>query len=177
MNIEFDIASLLAGISLVTLTGWLGAFFALRKDEKSVHTEQVTKERAKWRSEMRMLTQEMVALVANDNIAPDAAKIASLRAKLATSLNPKSKVDQKVLDVFDKLEHKSDTKEFSTHMALLLKHDWERVKWECMPIYLKAWCLVKNMVFKIFGKGNAKELEWKSKGYRLPLGSESAGEG
>ncbi|EJL6984141.1 hypothetical protein NMT40_003771 [Vibrio cholerae] len=177
MNIEFDIASLLAGVSLVTFTGWLGAFFALRKDEKSVHTEQVTKERAKWRSEMRMLTQEMVALVANDKIVPDTAKIASLRAKLATSLNPKSNIDQKVLDVFDKLEHKSDTKEFIRHMALLLKHDWERVKWECMPIYLKAWCLVKNMALKILGKGHAKELEWKSKGYRVPLESDSVSEG
>ncbi|WP_413283910.1 hypothetical protein [Vibrio sp. MA40-2] len=56
MSFEFDIASLFIGILLTTVTGWLGAFFALRKDEKSVHIEQITKERAKWRTEMRTVT-------------------------------------------------------------------------------------------------------------------------
>ncbi|WP_413283911.1 hypothetical protein [Vibrio sp. MA40-2] len=105
-------------------------------------------------------------MISNEKTIPDPAKLASLRAKLATSLNPKCNEDKKVLSAFDELKHNSETKVFSIHMALLLKHDWERVKWECMPIYLKIWCFIKSVFLKIFANCCAKELEWKCSNYR-----------
>jgi hypothetical protein len=42
-----------------------------------------------------------------------------------------------------------------SRIALLLKHDWERVKWECTPLYVKP--------FKYFTK---KQREWRQRNYR-----------
>jgi len=63
------------------------------------------------------------------------------------------------LALFDQLTHKGSMVDFSNAMSFLLKHDWDRVKWECMPIYVKP--------FKRFTK---KQTEWRSSNFR-PLGT------
>lgn len=153
MNI--DLTSLFAGISLTAVGGWLTSFFALRKDERAVHIEQITKERTKWRHDMRLLTQEVVELYSNENVVPANEKKQKLRAKLATAINPGCDYDEHILKLFDNLTHKGCMNDFTNAMSFLLKHDWERVKWECMPIYVKP--------FKRFTK--AQRL-WRSKDFR-----------
>ncbi|MCL7419984.1 MAG: hypothetical protein M8364_03675 [Methylobacter sp.] len=152
---DIDFASLFAGISLTALAGWFGSFIAFRKDERAVYIKQITEERTKWRSEMRNLTQDVVELYSNESETPKAEKIQRLRAKLQTSTNPKCKYDKKILEVYDQLKHKANCEEFTKLMSLLLKHDWERVKWECMPLYLK-----------LILRYTKKQREWRDPNFR-----------
>ncbi len=155
MNI--DLTSLLAGVSITALTGWLGSFFALRKDERAVQIEQITKERTKWRENIRKLTEEIVLIYMAQNEAKTPGKVAASRCKLATALNPKDQYDNDILRHFDDLfAGKANNVElFAYKIALLLKHDWERVKWDCTPIYVKPFIRLR-----------AKQREWRSNEYR-----------
>lgn len=158
MTFDIDLTSLLAGVSLTSIVGWIASFIAFRKDERAVQLEQVTKERTKWRDNMRMLCEEIaITHVENKNSAVPS-KVAGLRARLATSINPKDEIhDGAILAHFDRLfsGESDDLKVFAHRIALLLKHDWERVKWECTPLYIKP--------FKRFSK---KQREWNQENYR-----------
>jgi len=165
MIFDIDLTSLLAGVSFTAVGGWIASFIAFRKDERAIQLEQVTTERTKWRGKMRKLCVEIaIAHVENKAIEIPTAKVASLRARLATSINPKDQThDGAILDHYDRLfsGESDDLKIFTHRVALLLKHDWERVKWECTPLYIKP--------FKRFSK---KQREWRQENYRkteLPL--------
>lgn len=158
MSVDIDLTSLLAGISLTAAAGWFASFLAFRKDERAVQFEQVTKERTKWRDNMRDLCEEIAIAHVENRASANPAKVASLRARLATSINPKDKIhDGAILDHYDRLfSGETDDLEMFAHcIALLLKHDWERVKWECTPLYIKP--------FKRFSK---KQREWRQENYR-----------
>lgn len=157
-DLTIDLISLLAGVSLTAIGGWIASFVALRKDERAVQLEQVTKERTKWRDNMRKLCEQIAAVHIENKASPIPAKVASLRARLATSINPKDTTDDgAILAHFDRLfsGESDDLKVFAHRVALLLKHDWERVKWEGTPLYIKP--------FKRFSK---KQREWRRKNYR-----------
>jgi hypothetical protein len=157
-SITVDIPSLLAGFSLPVVAGWLASFLSLRKDERSIEIEQVTTERAKWRDNMRQITKEIAAVYFENKESPVPGKVAGLRGTLATSINPKDDEDDKrILSHFDELftGNKSDLDVFSKRIALLLKHDWERVKWDCKPIYIK-----------LFTRFSKKQRKWRAKNYR-----------
>jgi hypothetical protein len=101
---QIDLHSALAWLSAVLAGGWLASWLALRKDERAVQIEQVTKERAKWRESMRQLATAIAMTWEDTKVTPDRAKVAELRARLATSLNPKDEAhDGKILLHFDKL--------------------------------------------------------------------------
>lgn len=158
MNFDIDITSLLAGISLTAVGGWIASFIAFRKDERAVQLEQVTKERTKWRDNMRKLCEEIAIAHVEHRINEKPATVASLRARLATSINPKEKIhDGAILAHYDRLfsGESDDLRLFTHRIALLLKHDWERVKWECTPLYIKP--------FKRFSK---MQREWRQENYR-----------
>lgn len=153
MNIDFT--SLVTGAGFTVVVGWLASFIALRKDERSIQITQITEERTKWRSSIRDLTQSIVSSF-SETQAPSNESKSRNRAALVTSLNPKCKHDKQILIEYDKLEHNGDLKRFTHAIALLLKHDWERVKWEATPIYLKPlyYCFI------------SKSRKWKKDEYR-----------
>lgn len=159
MLIDFTkFEALLAGAAVATLAGWLGAFFALRKDERDVQIRQITEERTKWRDAMRSLTQEIVRLYSERTASTSSVSIPEARSKLVTNLNPKCSDDNnKIIEHFDNLFSRlvSDIDQFTKRMALLLKHDWERCKWECTPVYIKP-----------FIRFTKKQREWRSQCYR-----------
>ncbi|NOT66319.1 MAG: hypothetical protein HOP06_09905 [Methylotenera sp.] len=103
-SITLDIPSLLAGVSLPVIAGWVASFLSLRKDERSIEIEQVTKERAKWRDNMREITKEISEAYFENSKSPVPGKVAGLRGKLATSINPKDdEDDNRILSHFDEL--------------------------------------------------------------------------
>lgn len=158
MSFDIDLTSLLAGVSLTAVGGWIASFIAFRKDERAVQLEQVTKERTKWRDNMRKLCEEVAIAHVENKASAIPAKVASLRARLATSINPMDKThDGAILAHYDRLfsGESDDLKLFAHRIALLLKHDWERVKWECTPLYIKP--------FRRFSK---KQREWRQENYR-----------
>lgn len=138
MLIELDAALSWLGAALAG--GWIASFFALRKDERAIQIRQITEERAKWRNQMRELAGEIAVAWIEQQKSPNHAAVEGLRARLATSINPKDDVhDLAILKHFDGLffGESSDIAIFSKRIALLLKHDWERVKWDCAPLYAK----------------------------------------
>lgn len=157
-NLSVNLPSLLAGVTLTVVAGWIASFLALRKDERAVQLDQITKERTKWRDSMRKITEEIVQTYFENQNQPVPGKVATLRARLVTSVNPKDdKHDQQILTHFDEIfaGSKTDVNVFTTRIALLLKHDWERVKWECTPIYLK-----------VFTRFSSKQRKWRDSTYR-----------
>lgn len=155
---QIDWQTMLSWLSAAIAGGWFSSWLALRKDERSVHLEQVTKERAKWRDSMRELARAIASAWEVHQTTPDPPKVASLRAWLATSINPKDdRHDKELLEHFDNLfsDKSTDLPLFVQRLALLLKHDWERVKWECTPLYQKP--------FVRFAK---KQRSWREAGYR-----------
>lgn len=165
MELNLDITSLLAGISITAIAGWVGSFFSLRKDERAIQMEQITKERTKWRDNMRKLTEEIVATYYAHKQSPMEEKAATCRSRLVTALNPKDVHDKELLLHFDVLFNGklSNIEVFTDRVALLLKHDWERVKWECTPIYLKP--------FLFFEK---RHQDWRSDEYRKIIPAEES---
>jgi hypothetical protein len=158
MSFDIDLTSFLAGISLTAVSGWFASFIAFRNDERAVQLEQITKERTKWRDNMRKLCKEIAIAHVRNRASAIPSKVASLRARLATSINPKDKThDGAILAHYDRLfSGETDDLEMFVHrIALLLKHDWERVKWECTPLYIKP--------FERFSK---KQREWRQENYR-----------
>jgi hypothetical protein len=156
MQIDWQLA--LSWLSAAVAGGWLTGLMSLRKDERAVQVEQITKERAKWRDTMRSLAESIATTWHEHQTTPNHAKVAALRARLATSINPKDdKHDAEVLEHFDALfsGDSVDVPLFARRLALLLKHDWERVKWDCLPIYWKP-----------FARWTKKQREWRASKYR-----------
>lgn len=154
---QIDWQLVLSWLSAAFAGGWLTSWLALRKDERAVQVEQITKERAKWRDNMRSLAASIAGTWHEHNAAPDHAKVAALRTRLATSINPKDEHDQAILAHFDQLfaGTSDNLSVLIRRIALLLKHDWERVKWDCMPIYSKP-----------FARFTHRQQEWRNRSYR-----------
>jgi hypothetical protein len=152
--LEIDLTSLITGAGFTIVAGWLASFIALRKDEKSIQITQIIQERTKWRGAIRDLTQNIAITFSGDQVPLNELK-EKYRAALVTSLNPISDSDNQILTEYDTLKHLGDLSRFTLAIALLLKHDWERVKWECMPIY-------KKLIKYIFKANRA----WRKNDYR-----------
>jgi hypothetical protein len=135
----------------------LGWFLAVRKVDRAAQIAQITEERKKWRKDVRRLTRKVVRAYFTNKKKPIPKRVAFLRSKLATSLNPTDPADNAILDCFDILftPENSDLKQFSKRIAFLLKQDWERVKWECMPLWVKPFC-----------RFTRKQREWRREDYR-----------
>jgi hypothetical protein len=72
-------------------------------------------------------------------------------------MNPKDGHDDDIMIHFDDLVagKKSDVDLFTSRIALLLKHDWETVKWDSTPIY-----------FKPLIRFSSKQWKWRRDDYR-----------
>ena len=160
-----DIASLLAGVSFTAIAGWIGMAISLRKDERVIQIDQVTKARAAWRENMRALTSDIVSEYYDKE--KSAKNVAVLRAKLVTTINGKyDRHDKEIIAHFDRLftGASKDIEIFVDRVALLLKHDWERVKWESAPVYTK-----------MFTRWSCKQKMWRKDDYReVVSGSDNA---
>jgi len=111
--------------------GFITAFFAFKKDDKSNQLKHITEERKQWRVKIREL---VVKFLDEDSINPTNAKLLlSIRTEIAINLNPEDDEDNHILDLMDDyIKEKSNDKriKLSEAFAILLKHDWERVKKE-----------------------------------------------
>jgi len=115
------------------LSALLTSFFGKLQNDKNIKIENITKERRDWRDKIRNLTKEVNEKFYDNKFE----KIKPLISDFETRLNPidKNNEDQKIIDILyliSKLESQKEEKinEFNKRIALLLKHDWERVKKE-----------------------------------------------
>jgi hypothetical protein len=109
----------------------VSGLFARRTSERAIQIENITKERAKWRDNIR----DQALAVHKAARVNDIALLGELRLSLSLNLNPTDREDAGILKVIDMMakEIQPDDRmgqEFADRVALLLKHDWERAKCE-----------------------------------------------
>lgn len=99
------------------------------------YSKDVIEERSKWREKIRYCARSSVFIRLPNDQVPQHGLMTSgeIEAELITRLNPEDREDIKIIKCFRRLaEDKVKTleREFLIRIALLLKHDWERAKWE-----------------------------------------------
>lgn len=109
---------------------------SLRISERQIAIENITKERTRWREKIRELGLE----VHKCRVANDGQRLAELRLEMAMSLNPVDSEDQAILPLVQQASDgvHDQSEEFERRIALLLKHDWERAKWEAKPVWSRG---------------------------------------
>lgn len=106
-----------------------GAIASLRTNTRNIRIENITKERAKWRDKIR----EIALAVQKDAVRRDPTALEEHHLEFSLNLNPTDPEDRAILELIHRLKSKADEGsliEFANRIALLLKHDWERAKWE-----------------------------------------------
>jgi hypothetical protein len=93
--------------------------------ERRIAAENVIQERMKWRDKVR----ELAAAVRQAAVEQNADKLAELRAQFSLRLNPHDQKDQEILSLIT-ADNAGRVEELTQRVSLLLKHDWERAKYE-----------------------------------------------
>ena len=108
--------------------------------QRQIAVENVTKERAKWREQIRDLASQIYDALSSP--IEDKKQIQKLTMRLTVLLDPHDKRDQQILNLLDDLNNITEKtkKDFIHGVALLLKHDWERSKLEA-GFFLRRWIL------------------------------------
>lgn len=125
-------------LSSSLIAALVAALVSLRTNERKIHIENVTQERAKWRNAMRGLADLLIKATR----AGDFQTIGFHCSQLALNVNPFDVEDKALIQAAELLataENNSvQVKEFTERMALLLKHDWERAKREARPWFFRG---------------------------------------
>lgn len=121
-------------VALIAVIGVLfTAIVTLYNFNKNIRVEQITKERTKWREEIRRISRELVSL---DYVTKDPDKLLiieqkkiSLLSELEIRLNPYDNYDVDILRYANKELFIQENREaFLLAISFLLKQDWEVVK-------------------------------------------------
>ncbi|WP_118795557.1 hypothetical protein [Haemophilus haemolyticus] len=113
------------------------AIISFIKFNRDVKIEQITKERTKWREEIRRISKELVSLDYSIKSANDILRVtqmkSSLLAELEMRLNPYDDFDIDILSYAQKdLSIRENRDIFILSISFLLKQDWEIVKNESL---------------------------------------------
>ena len=128
--------------------GFITAFLAFKKDDKSNQLKHITDERKEWRVKIRKL---VVKFLEDESINLSEAKLRRIRTEIAINLNPTDDEDNYILKLMDDYIINQSNElhvEISKAFATLLKHDWERAKNEAKsekifsPLKVILFCFV-----------------------------------
>ncbi|MEQ1309745.1 hypothetical protein [Acinetobacter bereziniae] len=147
-----SVISIVGWLATGGLIAWFTALITLRKDDRVIVIENITKERKEWRIFLRGWCEEVSSLVVSKNWNLD--NFLRLRSALITRLNPNDKYDIQLIAIFDKLVKldniKFDEKKYEIlkdlqhKIGCLLKQDWETVKVETSPFYVYLLSIKKS---------------------------------
>ncbi|WP_288382236.1 hypothetical protein [uncultured Acinetobacter sp.] len=121
------------------LIAWFTAFISLRKDDRAVVIDNVTKERKDWRIYLRQWCADVSKL--STTVEWDDHSYLKYRADLVTRLNFLDDFDKNLILFFDenfKTNDRIDSEKvikLQLKISQLLKNDWEKVKIDCNPFY------------------------------------------
>ena len=111
----------------------IAGLVSLRGSERKIQIENITQERAKWREKIRsnaLLVHQAASL-------GEKAKLSELHLSFQLLLNPFDKEDEAILAAITALSSTKDVDprlpEFAGRVSYLLKHDWDRAKYEAKP--------------------------------------------
>jgi hypothetical protein len=145
------IPNLLASSLLAAVVSGVVAFLI---SERGIAAENVIQERTKWRERVRDLAEQINQAIVTG---ADANRFHDLRDQLELRLNPHDRLDQELLALVSPAEDayaRERANEFNLHVALLLKHDWERAKWEASLLRMLFRRQPKRKKFQCFEPGD-----------------------
>jgi len=120
------------------LAALVAALVSVRINERNINIENVTQERAKWRNAIRALSDSLIKAARSG----DFQSVELHCAQLTLNVNPFDGEDEALVQAAQLLATADDKdaqiKDFTERMALLLKHDWERAKYEARPWLLRG---------------------------------------
>lgn len=125
-------------LSSSVLAGLIAGLVAIRAGERKIQIENVTQERAKWRAKIRELSLAVhqAATTANNS------RLGELVLEMSLLLNPLDEEDKVIPDLIYRLTFSAEQSdlllEFRERIALLLKHDWQRAKYESFSWFHKG---------------------------------------
>lgn len=115
----------------------VAAAVAIWTAQNRISIENITQDRRQWRKKVRA-----TALSVHDAlISRDKGSLNKFRAEFMTILNPTDMEDKGIVNCISLPEEGKEldrAEEFAQRVALLLKHDWERVKLEAGPFVMRV---------------------------------------
>lgn len=142
-------STLLAAIVAAIVAAWTA--------QRKISIENITQDRRAWREKVR----EKALSVHDSLVSRNQESLDKLRAEFRAILNPTDNSDKEIIScislpqVGKELER---AEEFAGRVALLLKHDWERVKLEAGPFVMRVKC-VREGIDAILYKPNREKYE------------------
>ena len=137
----------------------VAAAVAVWTAQRRISIENITQDRRAWREKIR----ENALLVHDALISRNEKSLNRLRAEFAALLNPKDMDDKEIIGCItlpDDGQEIERANEFAERIALLLKHDWERVKLEAGPLVMRI-NGVREWICKIIYKVDREKYEKK----------------
>jgi hypothetical protein len=117
-------------VTLILTSAVIGAvfsaLFSLLNSERQIAAQNVIQERKDWRDKIRLLASKIHEALVSE---AQATKLNALRARLSLLINPHDPMDAEILQIIAP-GNGARADEFTQRIALLLKHDWERAKYE-----------------------------------------------
>lgn len=128
------------------VAGLVAAWTAQRK----ISIENITQDRRFWRGQVR----EKSLIVHDAIISRNKESLDKLRVEFRAILNPSDEDDVAIISCISLPEEGNElecAEEFAERIALLLKHDWDRVKLEAGPLVMRV-KVVRDWIGKIVYK-------------------------
>jgi hypothetical protein len=124
-------------LSSAAVAALVAGLVSFRSHERKMQLESITQERAKWRETI----MANALLVQHAVVAQDPTKLDELHLAFRLLLDPHDEEDQLILITIENLKGVGKRKlrmaEFSSRVALLLKHDRDRSRHEAKPWFLR----------------------------------------
>jgi hypothetical protein len=143
-----DTQSVVVILSSAVFAAIVAGIVSLRTNARNIKVKNVIVERAKWREKVRAKALEIYSRISEGKEAGD------LYLQTALILNPLDQEDRAILRLIRRtqgIESKESTiSELTDRFALLLKHDWERAKWESSSILGRRLSCPKRVRFEDF---------------------------
>lgn len=135
MSLDFNTLSLIASSAVLgsLFTAVVGGLVTIRVAARNIRLQHITEERRKWRDRLREIAVRFhTAAVDTDTMRDNRLRV--LVMELQLNLNPTDEEDRGIVAVCRAIcgtgESHAGLAELADRLALLLKHDWERAKWE-----------------------------------------------
>ena len=146
-------------LTSTVLAAIVAAIVAAWTAQRKISIENITQDRRAWREKVRGK-----ALSVHDSlVSRNKESLDKLRAEFRAILNPTDDDDNAIISRISLPEEGKElecAEEFAERIALLLKHDWERVKLEAGPFVMRVKC-VRECIGAILYKPNREKYKQK----------------
>jgi len=138
-----------------TVIAAIVAAVAFWAEQRRISIENITQDRRAWREKIR----EKAFLVHDSLISRNKKSLNRLKAEFSVLLNPKDEDDKEIISCIKLTDDGQEIElanKFAERIALLLKHDWERVRLEAGPLIMRVKGARKPICNSIFQSDREK---------------------